>query len=127
MKLKFRVDPDDLLIFVLFCIFLFYIVCIAVANVHCFATEGHLSGLNPFLAFAPDVIGSTLVLYLVAFLGLFASVNSMFFEREKGFGLTTTKKDKGYSRWAKDKEIKEELTMVPIQQRNSKAAGVPLI
>ena len=127
MKFKFRADPDDLLIFILFAIFLFYIVCIAVANVHTFAVEGHLSGLNPFLAFTPDLISSTLVLYFVAFLGLFASVNSWFFEREKGFGLTTDKKDKGYSRWAKEKEIKEELTCVEITQKNSKAAGVPII
>ena len=51
----------------------------------------------------------------------------MFFEREKGFGITTDKKDKGYSRWAKEKEIKEELECVQITQKNSKAAGIPII
>ena len=127
MKFKFRADPEDLLIFIMFAIFLLYIVCIAVANIHMFAVEGHLSGLNPFLAFQPEIIGTTVVLYLVALLGLFASVSSWFFDREKGFGITTDKKDKGYSRWAKDKEIKEELTCVEITQKNSKAAGVPLI
>ena len=127
MKFKFRADPEDLLIFIMFAIFLLYIVCIAVANIHMFAVEGHLSGLNPFLAFDPAIIGTTVVFYLLALLGLFASVSSWFFDREKGFGITTDKKDKGYSRWAKDKEIKEELTCVDLTQKNSKAAGVPII
>ena len=127
MKFKFRIDAEDLLIFGMFALFLLYIVAISVANVHTFATEGELSGLNPFPAFAPNRILSTIALYLVALLGLFASVSSMIFDREKGFGFTTDKKDKGYSRWAKDKEIKAELECVPITAKNSKASGVPLI
>ena len=39
---------------------------------------------------------------------------------KKGFGITTEKKDKGYSRWAKDKEIQQELTMVPLQAETAK-------
>ena len=127
MKFKFRADSEDLLIFVVFALFLLYIIAISVVNVHTFATEGHMSGLNPFPAFGPDYILSTVFLFLLALLGLFASVSSMFFEREKGFGITTDKKDKGYSRWAKDKEIQEELEKVPITAKNAKAAGVPLI
>ena len=69
MKFKFRADPEDLLIFIMFAIFLLYIVCIAVANIHMFAVEGHLSGLNPFLAFDPSIIGATVVFYLLALLG----------------------------------------------------------
>ena len=127
MKFKFRADAEDLMIFIMFAVFLLYIVAISVVNVHSFATEGHLSGLNPFPAFGPKYLFSTLALYAVCLLGLFASVGSMFFEREKGFGLTTDKKDKGYSRWAKDKEIQEELVCVPLTAKNSKAAGIPLI
>ena len=127
MKFKFRADAEDLSIFILFAIFLLYIVAISVANISSFAADGHLSGLNPLPAFEADHIFSTIVLYLVALLGLFASVSSMFFDREKGFGLTTEKKDKGYSRWAKDKEIKEELDCVEIKAKNSKSAGVPII
>ena len=127
MKFKLRADAEDLTIFIIFAIFLLYIVALGVANISNFASEGQLSGLNPLPAFAPDHIFSTIVLYFVALLGLFASVSSMFFDREKGFGLTTEKKDKGYSRWAKDKEIKEELKCVPIRSQNSKAAGVPII
>ena len=127
MKLKFRADSEDLLIFGMFAVFLLYIVAIGVVNIHTFATEGHLSGLNPFPAFEPRYLFSTLFLYFLFLLGLFASVSSMFFEREKGFGITTDKKDKGYSRWAKEKEIKEELECVQITQKNSKAAGIPII
>ena len=127
MKFKFRADPEDLLIFGIFAVFLLYIVALGVVNLSTFANEGHLSGLNPFPAFGPDYILSTLVLYILALIGLFISVSSMFFEREEGFGISAEAKSKGYSRWAKEKEIKEELDMVEITQKNSKAAGVPLI
>jgi len=127
MKFKFRADPEDLLMFIMFAVFLLYIVAIGVVNLSTFASEGHLSGLNPFPAFLPKFILSTIVIYLLALGGLFISVSSLFFEREKGFGITTDKKDKGYSRWAKDKEIQEELEEVGIKQVNSKKAGIPLI
>ena len=127
MKLKFRADKDDWVIFVAFAIFLLYIIAIAIVNISSFASTGSLSGLNPLPAFGPDYIFDTLVIYILCLGGLLFSVKSYFFESEKGFGITTEKKDKGYSRWAKEKEIKEELEMVPITQPNSKAAGVPLI
>ena len=127
MKFKFRADPEDILMFVLFAIFLLYIVCIGVLNLSTFATEGYLYGLNPFPAFGPKYIAATLTFYFLALGGLLVSVSSYFFEREKGFGITMDKKDKGYSRWAKEKEIKEELERVEIKQENAKAAGVPLI
>ena len=127
MKFKFRADPEDILMFVLFAIFLLYIVCIGVLNLSSFATEGYLYGLNPFPAFGPKYIAATLTFYFLALGGLLVSVSSYFFEREKGFGITTDKKDKGYSRWAKEKEIKPELERVEIRQENSSAAGVPLI
>ncbi len=127
MKFKFRADPEDILMFVLFAIFLLYIVCIGVLNLSSFATEGYLVGLNPFPAFGPKYVTATLVFYFLALGGLLVSVSSYFFEREKGFGIATDKKDKGYSRWAKDKEIKAELERVEIKQEDSSSAGVPLI
>ena len=127
MKFKFRADPEDILMFVIFAIFLLYIVCIGVLNLSSFATEGYLVGLNPFPAFGPKYIAATLTFYFLALGGLLVSVSSYFFEREKGFGITTDKKDKGYSRWAKEKEIKEELERVEIKQNDASAAGVPLI
>ena len=127
MKLKFRADPEDWMIFGVFAIALLYVISIGVVNLSSFAADGTLSGLNPFPAFSSEHITTTLVLYFLTLGGLFISVSSYFFEREKGFGLTADRKDKGYSRWAKDKEIKEELKCVQIQQKNSKAAGIPII
>ena len=127
MKFKFRADPEDWLLFIVFAIVLLYIIAIGVVNLSTFAAEGRLAGLNPFPAFGPDYIVATLTFFLLILGGLFISTSSYFFEREKGFGIVTEKKDKGYSRWAKDKEIKEELERVEIQQRNSKKAGVPII
>ena len=127
MKLKFRADKDDVMIFVVFAIFLLYIVAIGIVNLHSFATEGYFSGLNPFPAFTPRFLWMTLLIYFVTLVGMFVSVKSYFFEVEKGFGFTTEKKDKGYSRWAKDKEMKAELTLVNPQQETSSAAGVPLL
>ena len=124
MKLKFRADSHDLLIFGIFSIFLLYVVALAVINLKTFAATGELYGLNPFPASGPEYIVTTITFYFIALGALFASVSSYFFEREKGFGLTTEKKDKGYSRWAKAKEIKAasliidntKMTMTPIVQ-----------
>ncbi|MBR2678284.1 MAG: type IV secretory system conjugative DNA transfer family protein [Bacilli bacterium] len=127
MKFRFRADPDDLLIFGVFAGFLFFIIALIVSNLHVMAAEGHFAGLNPFPAFAPDMILSTLALYLLVLLGLFASVSSMFFEREEGIGIRASKKDKGYSRWAKAKEIQEELNRVEINMKSTKASGIPLM
>ena len=129
MKLKFRADKDDVMIFIVFAIFLLYIVAIGIVNLHSFATEGYFSGLNPFPAFTPKFLWMTLLIYFLALVGMLVSVKSYFFEMEKGFGFTSEKKDKGYSRWAKDKEIKAEddIVMVTPQQEVSDAAGVPLI
>lgn len=129
MKLKFRADKDDVMIFIVFAIFLLYIVAIGIVNLHSFATEGYFSGLNPFPAFTPKFLWMTLLIYFLALVGMLVSVKSYFFEMEKGFGFTSEKKDKGYSRWAKDKEMKAEkdIVMVTPQQEVSDAAGVPLL
>lgn len=127
MKLKLRADKEDWLIFGGFALFLLYFVAIGIVNLATFAETGTLSGFNPLPAFSSKYISVTIVLYLLILIGIFISVSSYFFEREKGIGITTQKKDKGYSRWAKDKEIKEELQRVEIKQKSSKFAGVPLI
>lgn len=127
MKLKLRADKEDWLVFGGFALFLLYFIAIGVVNLATFAETGTLSGFNPFPAFSAKYISATLVLYFLVLGGIFISVSSYFFEREKGIGIATQKKDKGYSRWAKDKEIKEELERVEIKQKNAKAAGIPLI
>lgn len=127
MKLKFRAEPQDILIFILFAIFLLYVVAIGVINLSSFALEGEFAGLNPLPAFSSRYITATITFYLLFLAGLFIAVSSYFFEREKGFGITTDKKDKGYSRWAKDKELQAQLEVVYPTQDESKSAGVPLI
>ncbi len=127
MKFKFRTDSHDLAVFVAFAIFLLYIVCLGVVNLSTFASEGVLSGFNPFPAFSPEYLKTTFILYFLCLVCFFISVSSYFFDREKGIGFTTDKKDKGYSRWAKDKEIKQELERVGILEENISCAGVPLI
>ena len=89
MKLKFKADATDVLIFVIFAIFLFYIVCLGVLNFPELALNGHFYGLNPFPALAPDRIVTTLVFYLIFLAAIFASVSSYFFERESVFGFST--------------------------------------
>ena len=129
MKLKFRADKDDVMIFIVFAVFLLYIVAIGIVNLHSFATEGYFSGLNPLPAFTPKFLWMTLLIYFLALIGMLISVKSYFFEMEKGIGFTSEKKDKGYSRWAKEKEIKaeEDVVMATPGQEYSDAAGVPLI
>ncbi len=127
MKLKFRAEPQDILIFVIFAIFLLYVVALGVLNIPVLANEGHFYGLNPLPAFSAKNITTTMVFYILFLAGIFVSVSSYFFEREEGFGITTSKKDKGYSRWAKDKEMKKELKYVDPNAKNSTVAGVPLI
>ncbi|MDE5586819.1 MAG: hypothetical protein K2I72_00425, partial [Bacilli bacterium] len=114
MKLKFKADATDILIFVIFAIFLLYVVCLGVLNFPTLALEGHFYGLNPFPAFASSRIAATLVLYFIFLAGIFMSVSSYFFERESGIGFSTEKSDKGYSRWCKEKEMKQGYGMAMI-------------
>ena len=128
MKLKFKADATDVLIFIIFSIFLLYVVCLAILNFPELAANGRFYGLNPLPAFAPSRITATIVFYLIFLSAIFMSVSSYFFEREKGFGFGTEKSSKGYSRWAKEKEIKEEAHVKMVRQTDDKAdaAGIPL-
>ena len=129
MKLKFRADPEDLKVFGLFAIFLLYIVALGVVNLSSLAQEGYFAGLNPLPAFSTENITATIVFYIIALLALIMSVSSRFFEMEKGVGITTQKKDKGYSRWCKEREIKESKNVeeINIHSKRSKCAGTPLL
>ena len=128
MKLKFRAEAKDIAIFVIFAAFLLYFVAIAVINVGTFAKDNALHGFNPLPAFSGGYLAPTMVFYLVSLIAIITSVSSYFFDREKGFGVVTDPKaDKGYSRWAKDKEMKSLLGMVIPNSKKAEAAGVPLI
>ena len=130
MKLKFKADAQDVLIFGLFAILLLYIVALFITNIGSIASDGVLAGFNPIPAFMPERIVTTFVFYFLILGGIFASVSSHFFEREKGIGFSIGEKSsKGYSRWAKEKEIKNEDKVEMIDQTADKtnAAGVPLL
>ncbi|NLL44316.1 MAG: type IV secretory system conjugative DNA transfer family protein [Mollicutes bacterium] len=128
MKLKFRAEPKDIVIFIIFSLFLLYLVAIAVLNIASFSQNNTLHGLDPLPAFSGDYFAPTMVFFLFALIAIISSVSSYFFEREKGFGLATTPKtDKGYARWAKEKETKKVLKLVYPTQKTSNAAGIPLI
>ena len=125
--MKFRAEPKDVLIFVLFTICLLLLCSLAVVNLATLANEGHMYGFNVFAGFGAKYIGVTFTIFIFAMIFIFASVSSYFFDREKGFGFSTTKKDKGYSRWAKDREIKNKLDKVDIKSGNYEKAGIPLV
>lgn len=132
MKLKFRATVKDVVIFVIFCIFLLYLVAIAVLNLHYFSNYGYFYGLNPFPAFGSDLIVSTLVFYLLALVGVFMSVSSYFFEREKGFGYTSKKKEDtkgGWAKWMEESDMKKAYDIKKIELFNNDYdhSGVPII
>lgn len=85
MKLKFRAEPKDILIFVIFSIALLYFVAIAVLNVVSFLNDSTIHGLNPLPAFTKEYFAPTMVFYLAAMIAVITSVSSYFFEREKRY------------------------------------------
>ena len=127
MKLKFKGEAKDFAILAVFALGLLYIVAIAVSNIVSVASYGEFAGLNPLLAFKNGMAGYTVLCYVIALGALFASVKSFFFDVEKGFGISFGKDEKGYSRWAKEKEMKADLAMVDIKENNYQHAGIPLI
>lgn len=132
MKLKFRASVKDVVIFFIFCVFLLYLVAIAVLNLHYFSNYGYFYGLNPFPAFGPDLLVSTLVFYLLALVGVFMSVSSYFFEREKGFGYTSKKKEEskgGWAKWMEETDMKKayDIKQIDLWKDEYDHSGVPII
>ena len=81
-----------------------YFCAIGVLNAYSLAVNGSFYGILPFEAFTLKYLPTTLMLFGLILAGVFVSVGSYFFDREKGWGFSSQKKDKGYSRWCKDKE-----------------------
>ena len=128
MKLKFTADSKDWLIFCLYLVLILYLVSIGVLNISFLAREGRLYGLNPIEAFVnPEYLKPTLVFFTLFVLVGIASVQSRFFNVEKGIGFSTQKKESGYSRWAKEKEIKSELKPVNPSAPTSEYAGIGIV
>lgn len=127
--MKFRAEPKDVMMFIAFCFFLLYMVAIGVLNATSLLNTGTFYGVVPFEAFSGEYIATTLTFFFLVLIGIFVAVSSYFFDREKGFGFKTSKKDKGYSRWAKDKEIKTAKNIHEIDPKAYTApyAGIPVI
>ena len=130
--MKFRISTKDFVIFVIFCVFLFYLCCIGILNFSYFSSTGNFYGLNPLGAFSKEFFPGTIALFAIALVIIFTSVSSYIFEKEKGPGIGLklgAKEDKGYSRWANEKEIKkaDDVERVNLTDENFEAAGVPLI
>lgn len=128
MKLKVRATPKDMASFAGFSVVLLYFVAIVVLNINSLATEGEIAGFNPIPAFMGENFPKTMIVFLLILIILIMSVSSSIFNREKGIGFEIKDKaDKGYSRWAKEKEMKKELKMVLPAAENSPYGGIPLI
>lgn len=125
--MKIKVEKKDLIIFTIFCVFLLYLCAIGILNASSIANEGKFYGLSPFKAFSGRYIGMTLLLFLAALIGIFFTVKSYIFDRDKGFGFSVgAKKEKGYSRWSTDKEFRKGLDVVNVKDKTIPAAGIPL-
>ena len=123
--MKFKIEPKDLVIFICFCIFLLIVCAIGVLNISSLASTGKFYGLNPIEAFGKDYISATIVLFILALIGVFAAVNSYIFDRESGFGFGLgSKKNDGYARWAKKSEVKKQLKKVDPKAYTADAAGI---
>ncbi|MBQ9072531.1 MAG: type IV secretory system conjugative DNA transfer family protein [Bacilli bacterium] len=130
MKLRFRADAKDVIIFCIFAVVWLFVVAFAVANVSAFL-NGESFTFNPFLGFLPQNLAATLICFVAGIVAAFVGVKSVFFEKEdeRGIGLSIgQKKEKNYSRWAKDSEIEKGIDVKAVDPLSPKAdaAGIPL-
>ena len=131
MKLRFRADAKDVVIFIIFSVIWFLVACFTVANISQFL-NGEGITLNIFLALNIKNIAITILVFIVGLVAVFAGVKSQFFEKEdsSGIGLSIgQKKEKNYARWAKEKEIEKGLDVRVVDPLSAKAdaAGIPLM
>lgn len=129
MKLKFRAEAKDIKIFVVFAVLLFYLVAIAILNITSFVNDATLHGFNPLPIFTAELLPPAIIFYFATLIMIMLSVKSYFFEREKGFGIQTGKKEeKGYSRWCKDSEMKKSsgIMIVKPKDDNIEKGGIPI-
>jgi len=130
---KFKVEPKDFFLFIVYCIILLYLCALAVSNFFCLINTGTFYGLLPISAFTWQYLPITLALFIGALILIFTSVSSYIFDKQKGKGIglkiSGEKASDGYSRWSKDKEIKTSSNVEKINPREKEleAAGIPLI
>lgn len=132
MRLRFKAETKDVVIFGIFSFVWLLIVAFCVANVSRFL-DGESFTMNIFLGFLPKNLAATIVFFLVGIIAVFAGVKSIFLEREDdqtGIGLSIgQKKEKNYARWAKEKEVQKgsDVRAVDPLAPKADAAGIPLM
>ena len=128
MKLRFRIDPKDWKILIIFLIVLFYVVSLVVINAMAFLSEDIEYTILPTLAFTKEFFAPIMVFYIGIIIMVIVSTKDTIFNKEKGFGIEINeKKEKGYSKWAKEKDIKKVLKLVDPKADTAEAGGVPII
>ena len=129
MKLKFKAEAKDILYFLIFIVFLFYLIAVGVGNITSLASTGQFVGFNPLPGLSPKNIFGTLLFFLLSIAAILSLVSSYFFDREVGFGISREKKQGGgYSKWAKVDDIKNAIGVKVVEEgdHSYEAAGVPL-
>ena len=132
MKLRFRAETKDVIIFLIFAFVWLLVVAFSVANVSAFLNEESFT-INLFLGFVGSNLAATLVFFFAGIIAAFAGVKSVFLEKEDdqfGVGISIgQKREKNYARWSKPSEIKKSSNVVAVDPLAPKAnaAGIPLI
>jgi len=131
MRMRFRAEAKDVIIFLIFAVLWLIVIAFAVANVSAFLNEESFT-LNFLLGFSAENIAATLVLFLVGIVAVFAGVKSFFLEKDDEIGVGFSigqKKEKNYARWSRPDEIKKSLNVKAVDPLapKSSAAGIPLI
>ena len=125
---KLTANKEDVIKFSIFGIAMFLLISVLVNNLAVFSATGEFAGLNPFAYRDFDTFLLSVIVTIVALLSIIFGTSSQFFEKEKGFGFSFAKKDKGgYSRWATEKEFKAELKHIYADDKTTQVAGIPLI
>lgn len=129
--MKIKAEKKDWIKFIIFAIALFYLSTVIVENLGNWANYGIVEPyiwLFPYHIYMPIRLVASIAVFLGLLIWVLTSVSSLIFDKEKGIGFTVKKKESdGYSRWAKEKEIKEQLKMVKVTDEKMKYGGLPLI
>ena len=128
MKLRIKVEPKDMMLFCIFAFFWLIVVQLFVVNINAFVDAEPFT-FNIFLVFTDGTMFIvTIIGFLIGIAVALFSVKSHVYEMGTGVGLEVgAKREKNYSRWAKEKEMKSELKKVDPKAKHNDAAGIPII
>lgn len=126
---KLTAKKEDVIKFSIFSVVMFLLVATIISVISEFSATGNFGEINPFLVFLDlDKFLLTMIVTIVVLLSIIFNSSSQFFEKEKGFGFSFAKKDKGgYSRWLTEKEFRAELKHLYADDKTTQVAGIPLI